>query len=395
MPGGLSQAADERWRVDCPPLRFEKAAVRKDRGWLIVLGGGIMLRSIFQGGTPIMKVMRMHQHGGPEVLKLEQIDPPRPKPGHVIVQVKACAMNRLDLWTRNGLPGLRIPMPHILGSDIAGIVEEVGEEATGAEAGQEVVLQPGLSCGRCLRCLQGRDSECAGYKIFGYQVDGGYTERMSVPVGNLLPKPENLSFEEAASVPLVFLTAWHMLVERARIRAGEDVLVLAAGSGVGIAATQIAKLWGGRVIATASTDTKLEKAKSLGADEVINYKEKDFAEEVRRLTEKKGVEIVIEHVGTDTFTKSLKSLAKGGRLVTCGATSGPKFDGDLRYIFARHLSILGSYMGGKRELAELMPLFDRGRLRPVVDKVFPLEDAADAHRRMESRELFGKIVLSL
>jgi NADPH:quinone reductase-like Zn-dependent oxidoreductase len=342
-----------------------------------------------------MKAMRIHQHGGPEVLKLEQIDPPSPKPGEVIVRVKACAMNHLDLWTRNGLPGRRIPMPHILGSDIAGVIDEVGEGVVGVEPGEEVALQPGLACGRCLRCLQGRDSECKEYTIFGYGVDGGYTELMSAPVGNILPKPKSLSFEEAASVPLVFLTAWHMLVGRARIRPGEDVLVLAAGSGVGIAAIQIAKLWGARVIATASTDAKLEKAKTIGADDVINYQEKDFSEEVRRLTDKKGVEIVIEHVGTDTFTKSLQSLARGGRLVTCGATSGPKFEADLRFIFARHLSILGSYMGGKRELAELMPFFDQDKLRPVVDKVFPLEEAGDAHRRMENRELFGKIVLTI
>jgi NADPH:quinone reductase-like Zn-dependent oxidoreductase len=342
-----------------------------------------------------MKAMRIHQHGGPEVLKLEQIDPPRPKAGEVLVRVKACAMNHLDLWTRNGLPGRHIPMPHILGSDIAGVIEEVGEDVEGIASGDEVALQPGLSCGRCLRCLQGRDSECKAYTIFGYHVDGGYAEFVSAPVANLLPKPKSLSFEQAASVPLVFLTAWHMLVERARIRPGEDVLVLAAGSGVGIAAIQIAKLWGGRVIATASTGAKLQKAREIGADEVINYREMDFAEEVHRLTDKKGVDVVIEHVGTDTFAKSLQSLARGGRLVTCGATSGPKFEADLRYIFARHLSILGSYMGGKRELAELIPLFDQGKLRPVVDKVFPLEDAADAHRRMESRELFGKIVLKI
>jgi NADPH:quinone reductase-like Zn-dependent oxidoreductase len=286
-------------------------------------------------------------------------------------------------------------MPHILGSDIAGVIAEVGEEVEGVFPGEEVMLQPGLSCGRCLRCLQGRDSECREYKVFGYGVDGGYRELMTAPVENLLPKPETLSFEEAASIPLVFLTAWHMLVERARIRPGEDALVLAAGSGVGIAAIQIAKLWGARVIATASTDAKLEKAREIGADEVINYREKDFAEEVRRLTAKKGVEVVIEHVGNDTFAKSLQSLARGGRLVTCGATSGPRVEADLRYIFAGHLSILGSYMGGKRELAELMPHFDRGKLRPVVDRVFPLEDAGDAHRRMENRELFGKIVLRI
>ncbi len=342
-----------------------------------------------------MKVMRIHQHGGPEVLTLEQIDSPRPGPGEVTIEVKACAMNHLDLWTRNGRPGLQIPMPHILGSDISGVVAEVGAEAETASPGDEVAIQPGLSCGRCLRCLQGRDSECPEYKIFGYQVDGGYAERLNVPVANLLPKPKSLSFEESASIPLVFLTAWHILVERARLRPGEDVLVLAAGSGVGSAAIQIAKLWGARVLATASTDAKLEKARKLGADEIINYRDRDFAEEVHRLTDRRGVDVVVEHVGADTFARSLQSLARGGRLVTCGATSGPRIEADLRHIYSRHLSVLGSFMGGKRELAELLPLFDAGKLKPSVDKVFPLEEAADAHRRMESRELFGKIVLSI
>ncbi len=341
-----------------------------------------------------MRAMRIHEHGGPEALKLEQIDPPRPGPGEVTVQVKACAMNHLDLWTRNGLPGLKIPMPHILGSDISGVVVEMGDGVNRA-SGEEVIIQPGLSCGHCLWCFEGRHSECKEYKIFGYQVDGGYTERLNVPEENLLPKPKSLSFEEAASIPLVFLTAWHMLVGRAHIQPGEDVLVLAAGSGVGIASIQIAKLWGARVIATASTDAKLERARAIGADEIINYKDEDFAEEVRRMTDNKGVEVVIEHVGADTFDKSLRSLAKGGRLVTCGATSGADAKINLRYLFARHISILGSYMGGKPELAKLLPHFDTGKLRPVVDKVFPLEEAADAHRRMEERAQFGKIVLTI
>ena len=342
-----------------------------------------------------MKALRIHEHGGPDVLKLEQIDPPRPGSGEVTVQVKACAMNHLDLWIRNGLPEWHIAMPHILGSDMAGVVSEVGEGVSGVSSGDEVVVQPGLSCGHCLRCLQGRDNECLKYVVFGAHVDGGYTEMLSVPRVNLLPKPKSLSFEESASVLLVFLTAWHMLVERARLRPGEDVLVLAAGSGVGIAAIQIAKLWGARVIATASTEAKLDKARELGADEVINYREKDFSAEVKRLTDKKGVDIVIEHVGAESFAASLRSLARGGRLVTCGATSGPKIEADLRHIFARHLSILGSFMGGKPELSELLPLFDAGKLRPVVDRVFPLEEASDAHRRMENREQFGKIVLRI
>ncbi|HLE21938.1 MAG TPA: zinc-binding dehydrogenase [Vicinamibacteria bacterium] len=342
-----------------------------------------------------MKAMRIHRHGGPEVLQLNEIDPPHAGAGEVTVEVKACALNHLDIWTRTGMPNVRIEMPRILGSDVSGIVVETGEGVTDVPLGEEVVLQPGLSCRRCLRCLQGRDNECQQYKVLGSRVDGGYTERLSVPVENLLPKPKRLSFEEAASVPLVFLTAWHMLVERARLRPGEDVLVLAAGSGVGIAAIQIAKLWGARVIATASTDAKLARAQELGADDLVNYREQDFAREVRRLTDKKGVDVVIEHVGQDTFPKSLRSLARGGRLVTCGATSGPDIEVDLRYVFARHLALLGSYMGGKHELAELLPFFDTGRLKPVVDRVFPLEEAADAHRRMENREQFGKIVLRI
>jgi len=342
-----------------------------------------------------IKAMRIHRHGGPEVLQVDEIDPPHAGAGEVTVEVKACALNHLDIWTRTGMPNVRIEMPRILGSDVSGIVVETGEGVTDVPLGEEVVLQPGLSCRRCLRCLQGRDNECQQYKVLGSRVDGGYTERLSVPVENLLPKPKRLSFEEAASVPLVFLTAWHMLVERARLRPGEDVLVLAAGSGVGIAAIQIAKLWGARVIATASTDAKLARAQELGADDLVNYREQDFAREVQRLTDKKGVDVVIEHVGQDTFPKSLQSLARGGRLVTCGATSGPDIEVDLRYVFARHLALLGSYMGGKHELAELLPFFDTGRLKPVVDRVFPLEEAADAHRRMENREQFGKIVLRI
>jgi NADPH:quinone reductase-like Zn-dependent oxidoreductase len=345
-----------------------------------------------------MRAMRIHQHGGPEVLRLEDIDASpyeQPGRGEVTVRVRACALNRLDLWTRQGLPGVTIPMPHILGSDISGVVSQVGEGVTDLQPGQEVLLQPGLSCGRCLRCFEGRDSECRDYKVLGYQVDGGYAELIKVPAVNVLPKPEQLSFEEAASVPLVFLTAWHMLVGRAGVRPGEDVLVQAAGSGVGVAAIQIARLWGARVLATASTEAKLDRARQLGADEVINYRDQDFVAEVRRLTGRKGVEVVIEHVGGQTFEKSLQCLARGGRLITCGATTGAAVKADLRFVFARHLSIIGSYMGGKHELATLLPFFDSGKLRPVVDKVLPLAEAAEAHRRVENREQFGKVVLKI
>lgn len=340
-----------------------------------------------------VKAMRIHQHGGPDELRLESVDPPRPAPGEVAVQVKACALNHLDLWTRRGLPGMHIQMPHVLGSDISGVVADVGSAVEEILLGQEVIVQPGLSCGRCRRCLAGRDNECRDYRVLGYQVDGGYAELVTVPAANVLPKPHALSFEEAASVPVVFLTAWHMLVTRARLRPGEDVLVQGAGSGVSVAAIQIAKLWSARVIATGSTQAKLDGARALGADHVINYRETDFAQEVRQLTWKKGVDVVVEHVGGATFEKSLACLARGGRLVTCGATAGPAVQIDLRPLFARHLTVLGSYMGGKHELIELLPFFDAGRLKPVVDGVFPLEDAAAAHRRLESREQFGKVVL--
>lgn len=342
-----------------------------------------------------MRAVRIHRHGGPEVLQLDEIDPRPPGPCEVAIEVKACALNHLDLWVRKGLPNVKFEMPRILGSDVSGVVAEVGAGVTGVSTGEEVVLQPGLSCDRCLRCLEGRDNECRQYKILGSQTDGGYTERLNVPTENVLPKPKQLSFEEAASVPLVFLTAWHMLVARAHVQPGEDVLVLAAGSGVGIAAIQIARLYRARVIATASTDAKLAKARELGADEIINYRDRDFAQEVRRLTNKNGVDVAIDHVGKDTFGKTIACLARGGRLVTCGATSGPDVDLDLRYVFARHLSLLGSHMGGKHELARLLPFFETGALKPVVDRVYSLEDAADAHRRLENREQFGKIVLRI
>jgi NADPH:quinone reductase-like Zn-dependent oxidoreductase len=340
-----------------------------------------------------MKAIRIHEHGGPERLQLEDVERPRPKHGEVLVQIKACALNHLDLWTRRGLPGIKIPLPHVLGSDISGVVAEIGEGLSDPKPGDEVLLQPAVSCRRCARCVEGRDNECREYKLLGYQIDGGYQELIAVPSVNVLPKPRRLSFTEAATVPLVFLTAWHMLVDRARVRPGEEVLVQAAGSGVGTAAIQIAKLWGARVITTASSEAKLERARTLGADETINYREKDFFEEVRRLTGKRGVDVVIEHVGGETFQKSLLTLARGGRLVTCGATADPSIGIDLRHVFAKHLSILGSYMGRKGELIELLPHFDTGRLRPVVDRVFPLEEAAEAHRHMENRSQFGKIVL--
>jgi NADPH:quinone reductase-like Zn-dependent oxidoreductase len=303
-------------------------------------------------------------------------------------------LNHLDIWVRKGIRGVELPMPHILGSDIAGVVERVGDLVRNTKPGDDVVLSPGLSCMHCEYCLSGRDNLCARYSVLGAAADGGYAEFVKVPSVNVIAKPQNLTFAEAASVPLVFLTAWHMLGERTSLKAGETLLVHAAGSGVGSAAIQIGKLLGARVIATASTDEKLEKARGLGADETINYQQEDFLEAVRRLTNKRGVDVVFEHTGEATWGKSVRSLVRGGRLVTCGATSGFNGNIDIRYLFSRQISLVGSYMGAKAELLDVMKLVEAGKLKAVVDRVLPLEQAADAHRALENRAQFGKVVLA-
>ena len=284
-----------------------------------------------------------------------------------------------------------IRFPHISGADVAG--EVMRSPDSEFAPGRRVMLQPGISCGRCGSCLDGRDNECSIYDVLGYRSNGGYAEYVTVPVQNLIAIPDGIGFVEAAAFPLSFLTAWHMLITRARIRAGEDVLVLGAGSGVGQAAIQVAWLHGARVFATAGTDEKLAKARQLGAYEVINHATEDLTRRIRQFTNGRGVDVVIEHVGTATWDGSLRSLARGGRLVTCGATTGYDARIDLRFLFSRQLSLLGSYMGRKGELLRAAPFFFAGELKPVVDRVYPLADAAEAHRRLEARESFGKVVL--
>jgi NADPH:quinone reductase-like Zn-dependent oxidoreductase len=342
-----------------------------------------------------MKAILFRAHGGPEVL--EYADAPKPSIGHgeVLVRVRACALNHLDIWVRGGMPGVKFPLPHIPGSDIAGEVAEIGPGVTTVRVGQKVVLAPGVSCGKCAACVAGLDNRCRDFTNLGYLIDGGCAEFVRVPEVNCLPYPENLSFEEAAATPLVFQTAWHMLIGRAELAPGEDVLVLGAGSGVGTAAIQIAKFFGARVIATAGSDEKLAKAKALGADELINHKTQKIAVEVRRITAKRGVDVVFEHVGTATWDDSVASLAPCGRLVTCGATTGYDAKVDLRFLFVRQLSLLGSYMGTKTELHTVMKLVAAGRLKPIVDRVFPLAEAAAAHRYLESSSQFGKVVLKV
>jgi NADPH:quinone reductase-like Zn-dependent oxidoreductase len=341
-----------------------------------------------------MKAVVISSHGGPEVLRYADFPKPSIGPHEVLVRVRACALNHLDLWVRRGLPGRSVPFPHILGSDISGEVAEVGADVTKARVGEKVLLAPGISCGQCAACIAGRDNFCRDYVLFGSTVHGGYAEFVKSPAANLIPIPASLSFEEAAAVPLVFLTAWHMLFSRARLRPAEEVLVIAAGSGVGSAAVQIAKVAGARVIATAGSQAKLVKAKQLGADDALLHAG-EFAREVKHLTQGRGVDVVFEHVGAATWDQSVFSLAHGGRLVTCGATTGFDSKINIGYLFARQLSLLGSFMGHKSELFSVLELFKRGLLKPVIDCVMPLERAADAHRHLENREQFGKVVLSI
>ncbi len=343
-----------------------------------------------------MRAVIFKQHGGPEVLEVADRPKPVPRADEVLIEVRACALNHLDIWTRRGIPGIEIPLPHILGNDIAGVVAEVGSLVTSVSVGDRVLLSPGVSCGQCAQCIGGDDNLCPKYDMLGYRRDGGYAEFVTAPGRNAHPVPKGLSFAQAASIPLTFVTAWHMLVTRARLKPGEDVVVLAAGSGVGSAAIQIAKLFGARVIATASTEEKLEAARALGADDAINYEtEARFDKIVKRLTSGKGAEVVVEHVGTATWSTSMNCLASNGRIVTCGATTGYDARIDLRHVFYRQLSVFGSFMGRHDELIGLLKFFEDGRLRPVVDRVLPLDHAAEAHKLMGDRAQFGKLVLEV
>lgn len=340
-----------------------------------------------------MKAVRFHEHGGIDRLRYEEAPDPVPGPAEVVVRVKACALNYLDIWERRGLPGVRFPMPHISGSDITGIVESVGAGVIHVRAGDKTLVNPGLSCMHCEQCFQGNDNHCRGYSVIGYFSDGGYAERIRIPAVNALPYPGDMPFEQAAAIPLVFMTAWHMLVTRCAIKTGEDVLILGAGSGVGSAAIQIAKLFHARVIATAGSDDKLEKARALGADHVIHHSKQKIFDEVRWITGKRGVDIAFEHVGAATWDDSVNALARHGRLVTCGATTGFDVKLDLRYLFAKELTLMGSYMGSKHELLHVLKLVEAGRLRPAVSHILPLAEAGKAQEIMENREHFGKVVL--
>lgn len=339
-----------------------------------------------------MKAIRFHEFGGPEVLRYEDIPDPQPRKNQVLVRVKACAMNHLDLWVRKGLPGVKLP--HIPGSDIAGEIVEIGEYITGLKTGQRVLIAPMHFCNHCPKCVAGLQNQCPEFSVLGNAVDGGDCEMIAVPQVNVIPIPDSLDFNQAASVPLVFLTAWHMLVGLGGIRLGQTVLVLGANSGVGIAGIQIAKLFQCTVITTAGDDRKATKARELGADHVINHYQQKISEEVRKITNKQGVDIVLEHVGPATWDESIRSLKPRGNLVTCGATTGPQVGLDLRFVYSRQLSVFGSYMGTMGELHDVLKHVFSGKLRPVVDRIFPLREARAAHEYMEKSQMFGKIVLN-
>jgi len=343
-----------------------------------------------------LKASLFYKHGSPDVLEFDDIEDPIINSNEVLVRVKACSINHLDLWIRSGKTGYsNLKLPHVLGCDISGIIED-SSNTSGISDGDEVIVSPGISCGRCNHCLQGNDNFCREYSIIGgWAKKGGYAEFASVPLSNIIPKPKNLSFEESASLPLTFLTAWNMLVKRAQIKNGETVLIVGGSSGVGSAAIQIAKLFNCYVFATAGTEEKLNKMKDLGADFVINHNDDDFGEIVRNNTDRTGADVVFEHVGAITWPKSIDSLTHGGRLITCGTTTGSETDFDIRLLYRRQLSLMGSFMGSKGDLLHLLKFVNLGQLKPVIDSVFPLKDANKAHELIENRQHFGKVILKV
>lgn len=340
-----------------------------------------------------MRALILQGHGGPEQVTLAHLPDPEPGAGQVRVKVRAAALNHLDLWVRAGWPQLKLEFPHVLGSDMAGEIDAVGPGAPESLMGKRVVVVPGQSCGRCKHCLGGNENLCRHFRLLGEHVGGGQAEYISVPHTHVLELPDTISFVDAAALPVTFQTAWHMLVARAGLSPDSTVLVHAASSGVGSAAIQIAKLFGARVIATTSSEEKCERARALGADEVVDRTRQDTYNEVKRLTGKAGVDVVFEHTGAATWNASLRSLATGGTLVTCGATTGHDAKIDLRFLFARQVAIVGSTMGTRAELLEILTHVAAGRLGPVIDRVMPLDEGKEAQALLERGDHFGKLVL--
>jgi NADPH:quinone reductase-like Zn-dependent oxidoreductase len=342
-----------------------------------------------------MKALAFREFGGPEKLHLQDVPDPVPGPAEVLVRVRACALNHLDLFVREGIPALKTPLPFWTGCDIAGDVAATGTAVTGVKVGDRVAVNPNLTCGRCEFCMQGEDSLCLRYGILGEHAPGGLAELVVVRGDHVLPLPAHVSYEDAASFILTNMTAWRMVVTQGQVRAGQDVLILGVGGGVSSTAVQIAKLCGARVIVTSSSDAKLARARELGADIGINYAREDWAKSVWEKTGRRGVDVVIENVGAQTWRQSLRSVAKGGRLITCGATTGPIGETDIRIVFWNQIHIIGSTMANRKEFHDVMRLFFEGRLRAIVDEVVPLAEGAAAQQRLAEGKQFGKIVLTI
>ena len=341
-----------------------------------------------------MKALAFHEHGGIDKLKYQDVPDPKPGAGDVLVRVKAAALNHLDLFVREGMPGLKLPLPFWSGCDIAGEVVEVGAAVPDVKVGDRVAVNPNLHCGRCEYCQKGQHSLCVSYGILGEHAHGGLAELVKVDGRKVLTLPDHVKYEEAAAFVLVNMTAWRMLVSQARLRAGEDLLIIGVGGGVSSTGVQIGKLCGARVWVTSSSDEKLERARALGADECINYAKDDWVKAIAQKTGRRGVDVVLENVGAATWPGAIRALAKGGRLVTCGGTSGPICETDVRQVFWKQVSIIGSTMATNGEFAEVMAQLFRGRLKAIVDSVMPLKDGVAAQERLAAGKQFGKIVLT-
>ena len=343
-----------------------------------------------------MKAVRIHEHGGVDKLRYEEAENPRiSSPNEVIVKLRAASVNHIDIWVRLGATGIAIPMPHILGGDGAGVICDVGGEVNNVKPGDAVCLYLFSGCGQCEFCLSHRDFMCVYVRALGERLDGTYAEYVRLPAENCFAIPAGLSFAEAAAFPLVFVTVWRMLITHARLKPEETILIIGIGGGVAGAALQVAKKIGANVIVTSGSDEKLELAKKYGAAHTINHREKDFAQEVRALTENRGVDVVLDCVAGEVWQKSLAALARGGRLVTCGATAGGSPETDLTPIFTKHLQIFGSTLGSRDEFRQLLSFMAVAEIKPIIDQVFPLSEAAAAQRRMEEAKQFGKIVLQI
>ncbi len=340
-----------------------------------------------------MKAVLLHEHGGTEVLEYTDVETPQPGPGEVLVELKATALNRLDIWVRDGWPGIKLEYPHILGADGAGLVAELGAEVSDVQSGDRVAINPDLWCGRCAYCAAGQDNLCDSWRLLGESVRGTYAQCLVVPERNLLPLPDTVDFETVAAASLVYLTAWHSLITRGKLRAGDSVLVVGAGGGVNSACIQIAHLAGAQVYVVGSDAAKLEQAESLGADILIDRSKEDWSKAIFKSTRRRGVDVVVDNVGAETFFHSIRAARKGGRILTVGNTSGPKFELDNRYLFGKHLTIIGSSMGPHTDFLTVMGLVFEDKLTPVIDSTFPLAEARAAQRKLESGDFFGKIVL--